>query len=321
MDFDIVYANTRIRAMKGRLFKQNDYEAALKSKNLHELATLLEHTGYRMNLESLKSHNREEIKRKLGENLITELERLKFLAPGSLKGLFDILRERYELENLKAIISLKIKAYKGDIRGSLPFPVKDHKLGSKLMESDLDGVIRILNENEYDLEGPYKLFREKGAIQPIFIALEKHYFKRLWGSLSWKNRVARSLVGEEMDLLNLLNTMRANELGIPVESLLLPRYKLDINPLLEGQPPKRFLSKIKRTPPYNKFVEKSIQEAEIGIKKYVLNKYRKAIEKDPSDIGVLLGYLKIKEQEVWNLMTICNSLEILEKGEIEELIF
>lgn len=321
MDFDIVYANTRIRAMKSRLFKENDYEAALKSKDLQELATLLEHTGYRMNLESLKSHNREEIKKKLGENLLMELDRLKFLAPGNLKDLFDVLRERYELENIKTIISFKIKGYEGDIRDKLPFQVKDHKFISKLIESDLDGIIKALNERQYNLEEPYKLFKEKGIIQPLFIALEKRYFERLWGCLSWRNRVARDLVGGEMDLLNLLNTRRAKEWGVSVLPLLLPKYKLDTDPLVEGKSPERFLSQIKRIPPFDKFIEKNLLEAEIEIKKYNLGRYKKAIEKDPFDIGVLLGYLKIKEQEVWNLKTICNSLKILEKGEIEELIY
>lgn len=329
MDFDIVYANTRVRAMRNRLFKKNDYEAALKSKDLQEFATLLEHTGYRINLESLKDHTRENINKKLGENLIMDLERLRFLAPNSLKKLFDIFRERYELENIKTLIAFKVSDDKGDVWKRFPYPVKDHKLMTELVGADLEGAIKRLGEDYPDLGKAYRMFKEKGHVQPIFSALEKRYFERLWKSLGGKSKVpkplggknaARALVGEEMDLLNLLNIRRSLGQGTDAKSFLLPKYKLDFTPMIESRHPEKFLKALEKSH-YKKYMGKSLADAENEMRKHMVASYRQAIERDPFDLGVLLGYLKIKEQEVWNLMTICNSLGRLEKSEIEALIF
>jgi len=329
-DFGYAYSNTRVKGMKTRLLKKEDYSGLLRCKKVTDVVSLLEHTVYRKEISSIEDHKVSTVERALLEHLVNSLKKLKELAPGDVDDIFDALRFKYEVGNIKTILNAKISGMDvEDIRSYIFYPIQQHELLTSLIEAeDVDALVKVLLKEGFRMNKSLEVYKEKKTPIPLLTTLDKNYYARLWKCFSmWdffksNRQIAKDLVGLEMDCTNILTLLRAKTYGYDAKPLLLPNYKIQIlmDALVKAETPEQVKSLLSETI-FKQCLGDTLVESEMATKRFMAKRYRRLTIKDPLDVGVMLGYMRLKEIEVENLVVICNAVANgLDEKEIEKLL-
>jgi V/A-type H+-transporting ATPase subunit C len=151
--------------------------------------------------------------------------------------------------------------------------------------------------------------------------LDRYYFDTLWKrvkKLSGGDRkIAMEFVGVEIDSVNLLNVLRARKLRLKLtEELTVPvEYRLKLSAITGLN---RVEDIISAAGFYNKILKDKIKQYEETTSLYVFEKALRSVLVErsraaftglPFHIGVLLGFLKLKEVEIQNLKGIALGID------------
>jgi V/A-type H+-transporting ATPase subunit C len=104
------FVNAKIRGLRSKLLSLADYEALIGSKTLQALVRVLKYSDYSKYISKQVSTELDEkdVDRFLNQSFIDSLESLRIVSPPQMRSFLNIVRKRYEVSTLKAILRMKI---------------------------------------------------------------------------------------------------------------------------------------------------------------------------------------------------------------------
>lgn len=206
--------NTKIRVLKGKMLKREDYEILITKKSVKDVAEYLKsNTDYNKVLKDIEVSNihRGELELLLKKYIVLKYEKILHYFTGEYKKLFKTLFIRYEIEDLKLYIrglargeglelARKFVIYSGI------YSTINHDLlvTSKKIE---DFIENLKGTIYYDILKPFEDEEDSKVTFYMEMALDRFYFKSLYeGIKKLDNRdeeILSELFGKNVDLLNL----------------------------------------------------------------------------------------------------------------------
>lgn len=341
------FINTKIRGLKREYIKREDYSKIIEAP-YKEIVKVLMETPYREDVRGLQETPTPiEMERILIKSLTKSyLKVLKWLPKQAMK-VIALYMMKYEAENIKAAIRLKTL-------GASIERLKQHltpiPLGLKIEE-----YVKVYEESK-DLRELLEKLVEVGVPIPIHKILEKEFkedvkiieakidkivyetiineAKRLDGKSS---KSVREMIGIEIDLTNIKNTIRAKKLKINwnelEENIITPTYKINLQKIRRAfeKEDQREVIKELMEKEYKSLLKQSIEAIDKeGIErleklfnKEIYRSYQKVWRKGfQYDISPTLAYLTRKWTEIRNLKVIIygKSLELPKRKIMEEII-
>jgi vacuolar-type H+-ATPase subunit C/Vma6 len=257
-------------------------------------------------------------------NLINTGKQILDYSPKQAKFLFSSLTLKYTLELIELIMDRfgEVEREKMHEMCSIYHPLLSSET-EKCLKICIDtaeekgDILNTLNELNPRVLCGFHL----EEITPDDVAaslLNRCYFLKLWSSidtLSRKDAVyARRLIGTEIEVINILTLFRSAVHGYDASRFIIPvNYRIgDIINSLHGASLQGIVSALSDTP-YGEAVSdgfrcyeesNSLLKLEMNLKKQLLREHKRVFWGYPFHIGILLGFLKLKEYEVRNLITI-----------------
>ena len=213
-----VYLVTRTHGLKTHLITPQDMQILARAKNLRDVSDTLLKTDYATELGQLPTHEQDApaLENVFLKKLVERFYFVRLSAQGKIQAVLTQYCARFEIENIKRIIRAKHGDQTGEELTLIPLE-REHTLvnfPALLKAKDVDEVCSLLRDTQYQsiLEKlqPYK---ESGTTIILESALDKIYFRKIW-SLVGMIHGTRNLIGEEMDLRNLLTVFSLKLRGL-----------------------------------------------------------------------------------------------------------
>jgi len=342
------YINSTISAMKAELLGEPTFRAIAEANTLNDSINLLKNTGYGKALMKAPELTLSSIEGVLRECLLADYDKIIKHVSGAPKELLKERLKRYEVEALKTAFRFKIaEISKSEIARYMWVPFGDvdmHLIERLLHLPTVEDMVRALNSTEYH-EALLRVlpdFEKTRRSFPLVAALDKQYYSNIMltieGLLGGEGRRALKMLGPEIDIKNLLVALRS--MGAQwetTERLFIPHgYQLDGETL-------RSITQIKELNELDGVLRENKSPYESSVKR-ALERYRKSgswivferalYEKhvlEPSwgifktgdrfHIGMVLGYVTLKENEIKTLNAILKMKEDrIPSPEIEKLL-
>ena len=341
-DYD--YGNARLHAMKSRLLTSSELDTLANAGSLQGLISALTKTAYQKSVESAltRTAGMDCIEDALRNNLESTVGKIRSFYTNGAREMAAIVLRAYDIHNLKAILrGLSKNVPAGEILKSL-LPVGELKYNM------LRELARLRNPREaidalvsmgQPVAWPLITLRAERPGAELFeleLALEQWHYLEARRSLRTKNRLDGSLahaLALEADLSNVLTALRfARE---PSERELLHDYFGDeqVNCLFIG--PGHIAFDVFTDACHRDNVAAAIEALadtplepalQVGLKYYEGSQRLSDIEKqlrhyrlkwmatqmveDPLGIGMVLGYIAIKTNEVSNIRWIAHGINL-----------
>lgn len=318
------YGNTRLRAMKSRLITRSAFINMTSAKNVGEVLLLLSQSSYKKNVEWAMSYGSgmAGLRMLIRQMQIETIKKIRRIYQKPVSELLDAVIWRYEVQNIKAIIRGITQRRPEDMIKSAMIPtglVSEAILNSL---AELDNLEQLVGRVAiFGLPYAAVILREyKGQAKPVQqkmeVALEKWYFDQANATLHKESKQYKNLqraLSFEADLTNLLTALRF--IGQNTKA-----QKGDWLPT--GEIPFRSLQKISASrnleqalqyiyvQPFSKALTFALREYQLYTNLSDLEKilyqarvdwYLHLMREDPLGIGVPLGFLVLKSNEIRNL--------------------
>jgi len=343
---DYAYSNTRIRVMKSLLLKNSDLETLIRTKNLNDCLMSLRQTRYAEIFSRLEKVTIHGIERLLDVDLMRTVDKIIRISPQSCVPFLNALSKRYEFEQIKLILNLKMgnlsrdNLSRGEIEERLAIGEMGHlssyrhtqEFLSRLIDLPMEDIITLLRERYKGLDG---FMPESPDLLAVLIALDRYYFSELQNSIdSLKGadrKVASTLISMEIDTRNVMTILRSVTHGYDAKRFIIPGHDPRIDELGKHTPRDvtDAITKLSKTT-YGPLLESaassyietnSLLQMELTLRRYLAKESKNLIRGYPFQLGFILGFLKLKELEVENLRAICVGVDKgLSPDEIRELL-
>jgi len=338
---DYAYPNARVMALKSFMLKEDDMKGLVAAKNLEEYISLLEHTPYKQGMGKITATEIEGIENALLSSLIAVNRLALGIAPRDTQKFFAAYMAVHEVELLKLIIN-SFEPREDGKREDTDYSVYDPILSSdakRFVKEAADAktkkeAIELLKGTNYDFlcDATAEDLNLQGYTSSM---LDKHYYENLWDAIegvsSQDAEYLKKLVGTEIDITNIMILLRSTLCGCRAERFTISggfRLASRIGGLsgkdaaeIESFLSSTFYRDAVSEGMKNYEKEKSLLRLELMFKKRILAEYRRVFLGNPFHIGVLLGFLKLKEYEVKNLRAIAVAVENgLNPRDIMELV-
>ena len=357
-DFD--YGNGRLRARKSRLLTREQMESLLSSRSLDNMLAALVDTPYRLDVEAalVQYQGLPCLQNALRKNIIITMGDIRRFYDESAGELVTTLLQRYDVHNIKALLRGVSQQSSVDAMIGLTFPV--NKLQPGTLEqlaraSEPRQIIDLLATWQSPLAQPLMEQRTRFPNCELFmleLALDRWYWKQAL-SVDPKNKVWQGWQEMSVDVINLMTALRL--VGQPaVEPILASQLgnrdtvneQTAVSTLFFG-PGKVSLEKCVRITEQETVaaaVETGVDTAygpvlaaalpnyerngrlshfERALTVYQFQQAVRLIIEDPLGVGVVIGYLALKQNEITNLRHIGQGLHLQESPAAirERLIF
>ena len=319
--FQYSYINAKIRSMKSNLLRPSDYENLTIVSGYDGLAECLRITQYGKRAGQFPS-SFDGLIRMYYKDLFDDYEKIIKAAPGRGKGLILHLYQKYELENLKAVLRTVGSGKRGQNMEKLLLPIGEPQSFSAedlLRLKSPDEILSRLKGSWYyePLKNSIYRFEEEKETFPMEMALDQWYYRRLWKiilSLGCREKkTARGLFGVFIDILNIIWIFRFKQMGhFSAEEIL--NYSLmyggHLSPVLlkrlaYSSDQKDVLRNLTGTS-YQKLLAclNDLEAISVPLWRYFLSLAEKNWCGFPFQIGTILDYILFKEMEVRDLVTL-----------------
>lgn|SRR5574341_69681 len=347
------YANARLRAMKSRLLSVQQLHALAESDTNEALLIALAQTPYQPDVESAMVHASgiEAVDLALQQNLISTVRRIRTFFSSHEQSTVKLILRFYDVHNLKVILRSVGKHIPAGERLSALLPIgdlTDTVLSALANTSSPGAAIDLLASMQAPLAHPLlQLRKEKPGADPaeMELALERWHIRDTFAQLETtprSNDLLSAALALDADLTNLLTVIHLAH--APSERAVLRQRMGDnglgslwVGPgylnfaLLEHAAEQSSLeaavNSLSRTP-YRDALAAGIQgyrqsgqlsSFESALRRSRLSWMTRSIVRDPLGIGVLLGYLALKLNEIRNLRWIAHAIHAgVSVGQIHE---
>ena len=338
------YGNARLRAMKSRLLSRRELDALVETGSLQGLISALTKTAYCKPVEAAlaRTTGMDCIDEALRHDLVNTLGKVRKFFDGQSGEMVAILLRTYDIQNLKTIFrGLSKQTTTGEILSTLlPMgELRDDVLTELASVPSPRAAIDVLASLGLPFARPLLKLRAEhpgAGIPEMELALDRWFYEETYGYLQGLHRAGNVLFSAmklEADLTNLLTILRfAHAPGehkflsewfhtdqldrifvgpgnISFASLAHAGNQITVNNAVET------LEKTPYETPLKTGVRAYAQSAllsdiEKQLKRFRLAWMSRQIYKDPLGIGVLLGYVALKINEISNIRWIAQGINL-----------
>jgi len=343
------YGNARLRAMKSRLLSRHEMDVLVETGSLQGLIVALTKTAYYKPVEAAlaRTSGMDCIVEALRYDLINTLGKVKNFFKGQAGEMVTIVLRSFDIHNLKAILrGLSKQAVTSEIWSTLT-PIGELKcnvLVELASSPSPRAAIDLLASQGFLFAQPLLKLRAEHpgvGIPDMELALDRWFYQEAYRYLQSNPRAGNRLLSSiqlEADLINLLTVLRFAHAPGERKYLYAWLGTEELNHLFVGPGKLQFtllahagsqgtvnaavetLVKTPYGPPLKDGLKSYAQSAllsdfEKQLKLFRLGWMLKQITKDPLGIGVLLGYLALKVNEISNIRWISQGVNLGLKAE------
>lgn len=316
--------SSKTRAMYGRLLDMDDYRELIHKKTVSDIVSYLKHnTHFKAVLSDVDENeiHRGSLENILKQDLVNDYIKLAKFTNGQIKKFIHLMFTKVEIESLKIIFRIfEAGGNAGLVLGDsriLNIKYDNLDLSKLAMAKDLEQFINELKGTEYyNVLRPFahednetRLFSMEMALDLFYLRTVHDEYKKLKDSNDRK--LIREYAGLESDIFNIFWIYRSktfyNMDNEVIKSYTLPLiYKLNkaaIDAMIKARNFDEFISAVKATPyaflfdKGNKFFEQSYSE-------FMYQIHRKRFRTNPFSIACVVSYLRLKEVELSNIISI-----------------
>ncbi|MDO8964693.1 MAG: ATP synthase A1 subunit C [Coriobacteriia bacterium] len=328
---DYGYCNARVRGMRSRLMDPAFFDSLMDAQDMNRLIQALSDTEYAEYIDAaiIKGRTPAAMDEAFRANMVGTFQKVTGFLNAEAYDLVTTLLGRWDLFNIKSLIRGKHMNLSGDeiqdglyAVGALT-PVELNMLGN------LDGV-RAVVDTLWTWGSPYAeplrsnlaAYEAEHNLTLLELALDRYYSG--WAAARLTGRgpntaSARRILGLQIDSVNLLTTFRLLKSDVAdtdVRQFFLPGGEhiaedlfMELAALSDVD---EVLDKLQRTP-YGKHLEavvvRYIEEGSLAVferalEDYVMRRALAAGRGDPLGVGIVIGYLWAKQNEITNLRII-----------------
>lgn len=334
---DYGYCNARVRGMRSRLLKPSVFDELMNTPDINRLIQHMSDTEYREDIDTavIKGRTPAALDEALRENMVRTFQKVMGFLNGEAYDLVGTLLGRWDLFNIKSLVrgkhmSLKAEEIEDGLYavGALS-PVDLHHLATL---PDVRAVVDTLwtwgSPYAEPLRHNLSDYQRDGDLALLELALDRYYAG--WAAARLTGRgvntaLARRILGLQIDSVNLLTAFRLlkSDIGdMDPARFFLPGGAHIEEPLFLELAAKsdvdEVLESLKRTP-YGPqldavivhYVEaNSLSIFERAMEDYVMRRALVAGRGDPLGVGITIGYLWAKQNEVTNLRIIVKGTSV-----------
>ena len=339
------YGNARLRARKGRLLSHDALLALLRTGDVSSLCRALAESAYQEEVEAalVRFSGLSCLHHALQQHLVARSGEIRTFYRGEPSHLLGLIFTRYDVDNVKAVLrGLAGQRDPGAIVEGT-FPV------GELRPADLQELARLSDPLEavdmvatwqLPLAGPLLAQRGHSASIPALeLALEKWFVRRRQHAAP-SNRIWQEVTALEVDVANVLAALRLagqpqalqlvreqlGENGDGPSALMLDGGRISTSRLEAATVASAVPTAVAElaVAPYAAPLAEGLEAFEgsgrisafeRAFRRYRLRHAAALFVRDPLGIGVVLGYLALKINEVDNLRTIGHWLYLQERPE------
>lgn len=319
----------KTRAMFGKLLKNRDYAEMMQKKSVNEIAAYLKYnTHFSSSLADIEedSIHRGRLENILRRDYVNDFAKLMRFSAGGQREFINLLYLKSEIEGLKLLLrifeagnvdrepleeSLKFLARYGDLN--------IHKLS---LARNLDELISGLKGTSYyEVMRPFVSASEDTRLFSLEMSLDTHYFRKVHESLEKllhgrDREIGREFFGIETDVYNIFWIYRSKTYYQTDKELIYTYiapsfHKIDrkiIDRLIDSKDFGEFYNVLQETQ-YGKIFTGSgpgVFEHHCGEFLYAL--HRRSFTRDMFSIACVISYLKLKEYEMNNIISIIEGI-------------
>lgn len=315
MSSDYGYINARIRGMRSRLLGRTFYQAALDATDFRAFTTTLAQTPYMRDLEEAqaRAEGLTAVDQAVARNFYGTARKLLAFSDGKPHELISALLLPFDLANVKAVARGK-HAGKGleEIQGSL-FPagsLRPALLEEAATAADMASAAQVLALSRTDLASAFlraaRKYQEDGELFRLELTLDKAYFETARANLVSAGAPKELLrhFARQVDATNLLTALklRGREVDLSPSELFVPggtEVKRDLFEALLLDPDASALQALSGgafAGVAQAATGGNLAAAEAEVRA-LLDRSAKRLTLDPLDIGLVVDYLRRKEEE------------------------
>ncbi|NLU04787.1 MAG: V-type ATP synthase subunit C [Methanothermobacter sp.] len=323
--FPFAYPNARVRARIGRLLNEKQLSEILETESMEEFKNYLRGLP-----DYAKYIDRFPIEKALESQLAETYEMVSQIAPASIRDPFRANLKRWDVRNIKSLITAKAAGLSAEETLDLLVPGGEiYEIIEGLADaSSVQEVVTGLEGTEYaDVLGDaLSDYEETGMLLPMEAALDKRFLEgliRAVGSPSDDNtKMLHTYFGTMVDISNLKIILRAKADGLSYDDIspyIVPHgYQIrewKLKDLMESEDVSGVISGLEGTD-YGQMLSEALSEytstGSVAVFERVLEDNlnrmaRNFAVKKPFGVGPMIGFLSRKEVEVKNLKVIARS--------------
>ena len=324
--FKYSYPNAKVRALKGGLLTTENFYALLQANSYQEFLRHLRVAPYLHNApDEPQGLALPALTSLLYTNLFQDYVKVIRALDSHLQKFFILLYQKYELTNLKTLLRGLSSQVAPEEIAALLLPTEQYLLFSKeelLLLRNVHDVVEHLQNSffQYPLNRALPRFEKEREFFPLEMSLDLHYYRTLWDTIQTIGEPERGIilkiVGMLIDVLNISWIIRFKEqykfspeeiLNYTIHHGHLFRLK-DRRNLAECGGTAEIIEYVQKTP-YGRMLsgQESLQTLHVILMRSVLAQLQKYFQRQPFQVGVILGYIYLKEFEVSDVMTIAEA--------------
>lgn len=325
--FKYAYPHAKVRAMKGLLLPDAKYRDMLNADTFEQLLHVLQTTSY---AESFRGVAAADLSLQafadiLYRNLFLGYHKTIRSVDKQTRDFLIVCYHKYELLNLKMILRGIISHVPAEKIAALLLPTERYTLFSKdalLNCQDVHAIIAHLQGTffQYPLNLALRRFDEEQEFFPLEMALDLHYYNSLWEKLGTlpdlDQIIVKEIIGILLDILNITWIIRFKEhYHFSPEEIL--NYTIQHGQSLRLKERRSFseapetndILDLLKTTPYGKALTGDVQlnTLHVTLSRYFIRRLQKFFSGDPFQMGIIIGYLLLKEFEISDMLTIAEA--------------
>jgi V/A-type H+/Na+-transporting ATPase subunit C len=335
------YPVARIKVMYGRMLKEQKLQSLIEAYSADDVIAAFEGTIYEKHIPDTK--NIEEIEQGLSRSLAATYQKVVSMSPVSAKEFFSLVSSRYDLENLKKIVSAKFVGE--NIPPLLPGSLSESMIAKFSEAESVTEVVELVKGTKYSpiMDGlptqvtptQFQRTMDKYLYETLLGKAKTTIIATVGGVIN-DPKFLPEVYGVNVDLINIKMALRQKQDLVPPETIkelfINNGYYLgerDWNALAEADSVSSAISALEKHPFYsalNDALPEYGKEQEVFILEHALNKFyyktiRSTFYKQAFGLTPIACFLLLKEMEITALTTVLKGISLnIPKQQLQGLI-
>jgi vacuolar-type H+-ATPase subunit C/Vma6 len=324
----LIYLVTRTHGRRTHLLSHESLKAISRSRSLPEIVDHLLKSDYAVKISKIPSEELDSVRLEkiFSESLVERLFAVTKDARGKTKEFLEAYSARIEVENLKRILRAKHAQEKIEEDDLIPLRREYTLVNFQALTKaeNIEEATSLLRETVYaSITERLDSYRRLDSSIVLESHLDRVYFNRLWEGMERLPDVdgVRRLVGEEIDLRNILLVFTLKTIGTPprlAEEIAVPIfYRLSRN-VLKSLLQKEFTDALEALSGtvYSTVAHELLKSKEptgnieMIVSKHLYNEASSALSDMFLELGYVIAYMLLCEREARSLATITTALDL-----------
>jgi V/A-type H+/Na+-transporting ATPase subunit C len=335
------YSNARIKSMASQLIDRGRLERMIKAQSTEAAIEVLSETAYGPHLMELSAQERgpQLVDMALNRQFSTVCGKVMKMTPSSCQLIVWDLLARWDIEDIKTILLAKHLGKTSDeTLRQLTFcgSISPQELEGMLGSFGVQNAVRALGDSEYgkalmELLGEYERTLDIG---PLLAQMDRAYLQLLAAAVyDTQERQVRSLIMADIDLRNIMTVLRCRSDGSydedTIRGWLVPAGNIGAHQLETLITARDWKSVVPAIGEYDLSGAQEAYERDLSLTHFedalegavqarAMRTYRTSV----LSLGVIIGFLYIKEDELRTIRRIIRGIEYgLSPEAIKETVF